>query len=177
MPAIILLLFIGVPIAEIALFIQAGEWLGLWPTLALVILTAILGTVLLRHQGLQTLARVRKSLDRGEVPVGELFTGLCLLVAGVLLLTPGFLTDTVGFLLFVPVIQRTIGGWVLRALARRGDIFVNGERVGEPGPGAEPPFGGGRPNGNGVVIEGDYAEVEEPERSPRRANDNRPQLR
>lgn len=175
MPAIILLIFIGVPIAEIAVFIQAGDWLGLWPTLGLVILTAVVGTGLLRLQGLQTLARARESLDRGEMPVGEVFTGLCLLVAGALLLTPGFLTDTVGFLLFIPAIQRTIGGWVLRKLAQRGDIFVNGRRVGDPGDG--PPTGPGRPDG--VIIDGDYAEVEEEESEPpaRQANDNRPRRR
>lgn len=175
MPAIILLLFLGIPIVEIALFIQAGELIGVWPTLALVVVTAIVGAGLLRLQGLHTLARARESLDRGELPVGEVFTGLCLLAAGALLITPGFFTDTLGLLLFVPAIQRAIGGWVLRTLSRRGDIFVNGERVGEPGPDSEPPYGGGRGGGGGVVIEGDYAELEEPERVPRRANDNRPQ--
>ncbi|MEL0111000.1 MAG: FxsA family protein, partial [Rickettsiales bacterium] len=92
MPVIILFVFIAVPIAEIAVFIEAGEQFGLWPTLGLVILTAVIGTALLRHQGLQTIQRVQLSLERGEMPVGEVFTGLCLLVAGALLLTPGFLT-------------------------------------------------------------------------------------
>lgn len=178
MPAIILLLFIGVPIAEIAVFIQAGEWLGLWPTLGLVVLTAVAGTGLLRVQGLQTLARVRASLDRGEMPVGEVFTGLCLLVAGALLLTPGFITDTVGLLLFVPAVQRKLGGWILGALLRRGGVFVDGQRVDPPGKGPGGGFGsrpGRPPPGDGVVIEGDYAEIDEPVPPPhRQANDNRP---
>ena len=97
MPVLLLILFIAVPIAEIAIFIQAGERFGLWPTLGLVILTAILGTTLLRYQGSKALHRVQESLNRGEMPIGEVFTGLCLLVAGALLLTPGFLTDGVGF--------------------------------------------------------------------------------
>ena len=105
MPVLLLILFIAVPIAEIAIFIQAGERFGLWPTLGLVILTAILGTTLLRYQGLRALYRVQESLNRGEMPVGEVFTGLCLLIAGALLLTPGFLTDGVGFALFIPGIR------------------------------------------------------------------------
>ena len=85
MPVILLLVFIGVPIAEIAVFIETGEQFGLWPTIGVVVLTALLGTALLRHQGLQTMVRVQNSLDRGEVPVGELFAGICLLAAALLL--------------------------------------------------------------------------------------------
>lgn len=169
MPAIILLIFIGVPIAEIAIFIQAGELIGLWPTLAVVVLTAVIGTALLRQQGLQTLGRVRESLERGAMPVGELFTGLCLLLAGVLLLTPGFLTDTIGFVLFVPAVQRLLGSWAMRAIAAHGDIFVNDRKV------HESDFGPRRtPEGGGVVIDGDFAEVDESEPPKRQANDNRP---
>lgn len=119
MPFILILsAFIGVPILEIAVFIKAGEIIGLWPTLAIVVLTAIIGAALLRAQGLATLARARHSLDRGEIPVEEVFTGLCLLVAGALLLTPGFVTDTLGFLLFAPPVRHAIGHFVLTGLAR-----------------------------------------------------------
>ena len=93
MAPIILLAFILVPIAEIAVFIQAGELIGLWPTIAAVILTAIIGTAMLRQQGIATLMRLRATVDRGEMPLREVFDGACLLIAGVLLLTPGFLTD------------------------------------------------------------------------------------
>jgi UPF0716 protein FxsA len=126
MPVILLFLFIAVPITEIAIFIRAGEQFGLWPTLAIVILTAILGTTLLRYQGLRTLARVQGSLQLGEMPVGEVFTGLCLLVAGALLLTPGFLTDVVGFALFVPSVRDFFAGGVLRALSARGTVWTDG---------------------------------------------------
>jgi UPF0716 protein FxsA len=119
MPVIVLFVFIAVPITEIAVFIQAGDQFGLWPTIAIVILTALLGTVLLRYQGLRTLGRVQESLQEGEVPVGEVFAGLCLLIAGALLLTPGFLTDTLGFALFVPSIRGFLAGNVLRLLLKR----------------------------------------------------------
>lgn len=135
MPFILILsAFIGVPILEIAVFIKAGEIVGLWPTLAIVVLTAIIGAALLRAQGLATLARARHSLDRGEIPVEEVFTGLCLLVAGAFLLTPGFVTDSLGFLLFLPPVRHAIGHFVLTRLARgrgaRGR--VDGEEVVSP---------------------------------------------
>ena len=133
MPVLLLILFIAVPIAEIAIFIQAGESFGLWPTLGLVILTAILGTTLLRYQGLRALHRVQESLNRGEMPIGEVFTGLCLLVAGALLLTPGFLTDGVGFALFIPCIRQAIGSGLANLLMSRGAVHVsNGHHSGTP---------------------------------------------
>ena len=119
MPVLLLILFIAVPIAEIAIFIQAGERLGLWPTLCLVILTAILGTTLLRYQGLRALHRVQESLNHGKMPIGAVLTGLCLLVAGALLLTPGFLSDGVGFALFMPSIRKAIGSGLANLLMSR----------------------------------------------------------
>jgi UPF0716 protein FxsA len=154
MPVILLFVFIAVPIAEIAVFIQAGERFGLWPTLAMVILTAFLGTGLLRYQGLRTLGRVQESLQRGEVPVGEVFTGLCLLVAGALLLTPGFLTDAVGFALFVPGIRRVLAGGVLSALSKRGTVWTDGSSG--FGVSGSPPSRPGE-----TVIDGDFTEVTE----------------
>ena len=126
MAVILLFVFIAVPIAEIATFIQVGETFGLWPTLTIVILTALVGTALLRYQGLRALGSVQESLERGEVPVVEVFTGLCLLIAGALLLTPGFLTDALGFALFVPSIRGFLTGGILRALSKRGQVWTNG---------------------------------------------------
>ena len=126
MPVTLLLVFIGVPIAEIAVFIEAGEQFGFWPTIGMVVLTAVLGTALLRHQGLQTVARVQNSLDRGEVPVDELFAGICLMAAGLLLLIPGFLTDSVGFALLLPGIRNILAGGIVRASSRRGAFHMNG---------------------------------------------------
>ena len=97
MPLVLLIAFIGIPLSEIAVFIQAGALIGLWPTVLAVILTAVIGTALLRHQGLSTLKRAQDSLKKGEVPVGALFEGVCLLIASLLLLTPGFITDSIGF--------------------------------------------------------------------------------
>ena len=151
MPVLLLILFIVVPIAEIAIFIQAGERFGLWPALGLVILTAILGTTLLRYQGLRALHRVQESLNRGEMPIGEVFTGLCLLVAGALLLTPGFLTDGVGFALFIPGIRHAIGSGLANLLMSGGAVHVsNGYHSGTPY---------NRPNNQ--VIDAEFTEMRE----------------
>ncbi|RMD60721.1 MAG: FxsA family protein [Alphaproteobacteria bacterium] len=160
MPILLLAAFIGVPLLEIAVFIQVGGVIGLWPTLALVVLTAMVGTHQLRAQGLATLARARAEMDRGNLPTRELFDGACLLIAGVLLLTPGFVTDTVGLLLFVPAVRN----WLRRALAKRlkvqtqTRIFVDGVEI-------DPDAGPG-PRGRGPIIDGDYDDVTPRGRGP-----------
>ncbi len=101
----IFLLLVAVPIVEIALFIQVGGWLGLWPTIGIVILTAAIGTMLLRAQGLAALGELQRRLAAGEDPSATLAHGAMILVAGVLLLTPGFFTDGVGFALLTPPVR------------------------------------------------------------------------
>lgn len=134
MPIILILIFVGVPVLEIAVFIQAGNIFGLWPTLAAILATAIIGGALIRAQGLATVARARQSLNQGQAPVREVFTGICLLLAGALLLTPGFLTDSVGFLLLIPPVRQVLGAWLLNTLVQRGNsrMWVNGEEIVTP---------------------------------------------
>jgi len=152
MGLILLALFIGVPLLEIAVFIQVGGLIGLWPTLGLVILTAMAGTWHLRAQGLATLERARRQLDRGVLPTRELFDGLCLLVSGALLLTPGFVTDAAGLLLFLAPVRDWLRGVLARHLAAKGKtrVWVDGEEI----------------------IEGEFRDVtpEDPEAAPERLN-------
>ncbi|MEM9797624.1 MAG: FxsA family protein [Pseudomonadota bacterium] len=136
--------FVIVPILEIALFIQVGGWLGLWPTLAIVILTAALGTVLVRRQGLAELRRLQSSLDRLSDPTRSLAHGAMILASGLLLLTPGFFTDGVGFALLVPGVRDAIMRYV------RARVDVQGFRVG----GAAT-----RPAEQDAPIEGEYVEM------------------
>ena len=159
MGILLLAAFIGVPIVEIAVFIEVGGVLGLWPTLGLVVLTAVLGTWQLRAQGLATLMRAREQVERGALPTRELFDGACLLVAGALLLTPGFVTDAAGFLLFFPPVRDLLLGLLARHVQTRMQtrVFVDGEEVSTGGP-------------DGPVIDGEYRDVTEPARpaNPRR---------
>ena len=124
MPALILLLlFIGVPVLEIAVFIEVGGEIGLGWTIAIVIMTAVAGSAMLRLQGLATLQRAQTSLARNELPLREVFDGICLVFAGALLLTPGFVTDAVGGLLFLPpvriLLRGLIGHWFMRRASVR----------------------------------------------------------
>ncbi len=102
------LAFLAVPLIEIALFIQIGGVIGLWPTLGVVVLTAVLGSWLVRAQGLQTLARLRRSFEALDDPSEPLAHGAMILFAGALLLTPGFFTDAVGFALLVPGVRQAV---------------------------------------------------------------------
>ncbi|MDH3665817.1 MAG: FxsA family protein [Paracoccaceae bacterium] len=110
------LVLVAVPIIEIALFIEVGGWLGLWPTLAIVILTALIGTVLLRAQGLAAVGDLQRRLQMGEDPSPTIAHGAMILVAGLLLLTPGFFTDGVGFLLLTPPVRNALIGYLKKRI-------------------------------------------------------------
>lgn len=97
-----------VPIMEIGVFILVGGEIGVLWTFALILFTAVLGSILLRIQGFQIISRLRTEINAQRLPGRELVHGAMILVAGVLLLTPGFVTDTLGFLLFVPQIRGAI---------------------------------------------------------------------
>lgn len=147
---ILFLLFVGLPIAEIAVLIQAGDWIGLWPTIGLVILTAAAGAALARAEGRAAMARLAASVDDGSTPIGPLLDAAAIFVGAILLLTPGFITDTLGLsLLFRPT--RFLWGQAMAWLQR-------GRRP-RRGPGEGPgPGGHAHMRGRTVVIEGDYEE-------------------
>lgn len=164
MPLLLLILFIGVPLLEIAVFIEVGERIGLGWTLLVVVATAIIGTGLLRQQGFATLRSAQDSMAQGALPMRELFDGVCLLFAGALLLTPGFVTDAVGFALFLPPVR----GFLRHLVAQRVHLHAGGVHHGPDG-GVVDPL---RPDlrqappgpGSGPTIDGDYVEVDEPPR-------------
>jgi UPF0716 protein FxsA len=101
----LLFAFIIVPVIEIALFIKVGGFIGLWPTLLIVILTAMAGTYLVRSQGRMALGQLQSSFSDMRDPTEPLVHGAMILFSGALLLTPGFFTDAVGFALLVPAIR------------------------------------------------------------------------
>jgi len=146
------LAFVGIPLIEIALFIQLGGAIGLWPTLATVVLTAIVGAWLVRAQGVRALVQLRESLSEMRNPAEPLVHGAMILFAGALLLTPGFFTDAVGFLLMVPRF-RAAAWHYLRARVRIGGYST----------------GGGREHPD--IVEGEFHEVP-PENGPAHGGTN-----
>ena len=104
----LLLILLALPIVEIALFIEVGGWIGLWPTLGLVLLSAGAGMALMRHQGLAALRRLQARLEDGGDPVGPIAHGALILLGGLLLLVPGFFTDALGLLLLIPAVRELL---------------------------------------------------------------------
>lgn len=109
-------LLLVVPILEITVFILIGGEIGIFATLALIFLTAVIGSILLRIQGFAILSKIRTDMEQNRLPGRELGNGAMILVAGILLLTPGFVTDTVGFALFVPAIRNALWQFLVRNL-------------------------------------------------------------
>ncbi|MGO4909786.1 FxsA family protein [Pseudorhodobacter sp. W20_MBD10_FR17] len=144
------LAFIAVPLIEIGLFVKVGGWLTLWPTLAIVLLTGIIGTHLVRQQGIKVLGELRNSMSQMRDPLSPLAHGALIVLAGVLLLTPGFFTDAIGFLLLVPSVRQAVIGF----LASR--VQVNSFSASfQAGPNPHPNSG----RRSDDIIDGEYSDL------------------
>lgn len=110
------LAFTIIPVSEIYILIAIGGQIGILPSIALVILTGIVGASLARSQGLQTLGRIRDSFQQGVVPGEELLNALLIAIAGIVLLTPGFLTDAAGLFLLIPATRTLCREWLKRRM-------------------------------------------------------------
>ncbi len=121
--ALLVVLFIVVPIVELYVIIQVGQLIGVWPTLALLLADALLGSLLLRHQGRGAWRRFNQALAERRFPGREVADGLMIAVGGTLLLTPGFITDIFGFLLLLPP-TRAIARRLLRSYAAHRVVVV-----------------------------------------------------
>jgi UPF0716 protein FxsA len=135
------LLFVVIPLLELAVLIQVGQVVGLPATILLVLATGVAGAALARREGLRTLAALQAELARGAIPGQSLLDGLAILVGGAFLLTPGILTDVAGFLLLLPPSRR----WVQRRVRRRIErgLQEGTIRVMSAGPGGFGAWGGG----------------------------------
>jgi UPF0716 protein FxsA len=116
----LLLLFIALPAAELALLIEIGRRIGTLETIGLIVVTGIVGAAMARSQGLRVLSRVREEMSSGQMPADSLLHGVMILVASALLVTPGVLTDAFGFLCLVPgfrsLVKRGVVRWIRRAV-------------------------------------------------------------
>lgn len=121
------LLFVLVPLVELAILVRLGTLVGFWPTLALVLTTGALGAVLARQQGLQVIRGIQAELAVGQMPAARLVDGLLVLIGGILLLTPGLLTDVAGLLLLAPFSRRRMKAALqkrLEGMVRSGQVSV-----------------------------------------------------
>ena len=115
----LIFIFVAVPLLELVLLLRIGQWIGLMPTLALVVTTGVAGAALARQQGMRAFLAVQQELAGGRLPGRSLLDGLSILVGGAFLLTPGVLTDLVGFSLLIPASRRWLQRLVRRRLERR----------------------------------------------------------
>lgn len=117
--ALLILLFLVMPVAELYVIIQVGQAIGVIPTLAILLLDGFVGAALARSQGRAAWERFNLALSAGRVPGGETFDGSMIILAGALLLAPGFITDVIGFLLLAPPTRSMLRGAVARLASRR----------------------------------------------------------
>jgi UPF0716 protein FxsA len=120
----LILIFTLIPILELMILLRLGEIIGIWPTLAIVIGTGVVGAILTKAQGFLILSRIKWELSQGRLPGDELIQGLCVLIGGATLLTPGLLTDTIGFILILPFTRIAIIKWLKKKLA---SMLENGQ--------------------------------------------------
>jgi UPF0716 protein FxsA len=168
------LIFVAVPLIEIAILIKLGQWIGFGWTLFIVIATAIAGTYVLHTQGLQVIKRAVESLSKGKAPIAPIVDGSFLMIAGALLLTPGLLTDVAGLLLLIPPVRHVVARWSMKKVL--GSATLHGATF---GPDAAQANGQTRPesatrdhnNGasqQGPVIEGEFERLDERTIDPNR---------
>lgn len=142
----LVLIFIVVPLAELYVIIQVGEAIGLVPTLALLLADALLGSILLRHQGRGAWIRFNRALAEGRLPHKEVFDGVLIILGGALLLTPGFLTDILGLIFLIPPTRALVRAMSARLVRRR---LALGEAVWTFGGSRRPPRPRSRPAPDG----------------------------
>ena len=146
----VFLAFLLVPLIEITLFINVGGLIGIWPTLAIVVLTAMIGSWLVRSQGLSALNNVKGSFSSLQDPTEHIAHGAMILFSGALLLTPGFFTDGIGFLLLIPGVRTSVIQYFKKRTTTV--IYSTGQ------------YRGGR-NVDGEIIEGEFSETPTKEHS------------
>ena len=145
------LLFVFTPIIEIWVLIEVGSAIGAFSTVALVVLTAIIGTAMLRVQGLAVLSRLRAQMAARQLPATEIVEGAMLMVGGALLLTPGFVTDAIGFCCLVPASRTFIAKALAARFVARGFRRYTQPSHSQRGRQRPPP-----PSGDDNVLEGEY---------------------
>lgn len=124
---VILLVVMIVPFIEIYLLLGVGSVIGAFPTILLVVFTAVLGTWLLKQQGFATFRRFQDCLARGEIPTYEIIEGALILFGGALLLTPGFFTDAIGFVCLIPTLRKKLAQYLLEHHIIQANGFVRPE--------------------------------------------------
>jgi UPF0716 protein FxsA len=164
------LVLIALPFLELALLIKAGQIIGFWATLAIVVSAGLLGAFIWSRQGVSVARKTQQALAQGRPPMGPVLDGAFLLLAGGLLITPGFLSDALALLLLIPPVRHKVSRWVVRRLAERAHVQVKTFEASI----RETPSQGSRgaDQVQGPVIEGEFERLGEKSRTPHRDKDD-----
>jgi UPF0716 protein FxsA len=151
---VLLLIFIVVPIAELAVIIQVGQEIGVWWTIAILIADAVLGSMLLRSQGRVAWRRFNETAAAGRIPAREVLDGVLVIFGGAFLLTPGFITDIFGILFLLPPTRALIRRFLVKRYADRMIVSAQTRVAAWP-----PPGSGRRPgdvDGTAIDVDADH---------------------
>ncbi|MBV1880064.1 MAG: FxsA family protein [Pseudomonadales bacterium] len=156
--------FSMISLAEVLLFIEIGDRIGLGWTVLSVLATATVGVSIMRHQGFLTLTRIQAQMSQGQIPAKEMMEGALVMVCGALLLTPGFLTDGIGFALLTPIIRSPIAAGILKrglfqilGSGQAGFSSVASFQTSQPPGDGDMPFGSPSPKQEaGEIIDGEF---------------------
>ncbi len=123
-------IFVIMTLLEIYVLVSVGESIGGFSTVLLVVITALIGSTLLKQQGWSTMAKAQESMARGQTPAFEMLEGVVILISGVLLLTPGFITDALGLLGLMPwsrtyFIDQILSKNAEKVFAQKNTIFIH----------------------------------------------------
>jgi UPF0716 protein FxsA len=164
------LFLIVVPVLELAVLIKIGQWIGVWATVALVVITAFTGILIISQQSFTVLRRTLEAVSEGRPPVAQVLDGLFLMTAGALLLTPGLITDALALLLLVPPIRHAVARWSVGQLLRHAPIDADDQ----PARAGTEQRRGPEAAREGPVIEGEFERLGETSTGSRRGNGARP---
>jgi UPF0716 protein FxsA len=153
----VMLLFLGLPLLEIAVLIQVGQAIGFWPTIGLLILSALLGMTIIRRQGLAMVGRMFEAVSQGRFAFASMIDSYATIAAGCLLIVPGFISDALGLALLIPPLRRSILRAMLPGIAGAGRRSDNPTASPKRAPEAARP----------IVIEGTYERLDD-DGSPKR---------
>ena len=150
----LLLVFVAYPLLELALLIRAGQALGFWPVLGLILGTGLLGVAILRRQGFKVVEKVSAALNEGREPVAPLADSALVFAAGSFLVSPGLIGDAAGLLLLIPYVRGVIRHSISARVLGSSSVIVRRSRTTtthEPRP----------PSGPGTIIEGEWERIDE----------------
>ena len=169
MPLVLLfVLFIVVPLAELFVIIQLAGVIGLLPTIALLLIDSIVGTMLMKSQGRAAWRRFNETTGAGRIPAREVADGALIILGGAFLLTPGFITDVIGFVLLIPPTRALLRRTVIGVFAKRNPITYVGVKAAPHAERAWNERAARRRASNGDYVEGTATEVDDEPAEERR---------